>query len=785
MLLCVIFIFIYGCKKDNNETPNGPAKLPILTTALSVTNINSNSAMSGGIITDDKGATVTARGVCWSTGINPTTKDSLTKDGSGIGTFYSNLKNLHPNTSYYVRAYATNSVGTAYGSALNFTTDIDFATLITSPISLITSISATSGGNITSDGGSPVTARGICWSTNQNPTIGLLTKTIDGNGTGIFTSVLSGLTKGTTYYVRAYATNENGTKYGNSQTFSTAVDLPLVTTVSISAITARTATGGGSITSDNGGTITAKGVCWSKSNNPTINNDKTSNGNGTGSFTSNLIGLEPNTLYYVRAYATNSSGTGYGNNVTFTTKSLTVPSLTTSSVSNILAFSASGGGNITYDGGDAVTSRGICWSINPSPTTALDTKIITGTGTGTFISNMTGLIHGTKYYIRAFATNSVGTSYGDEINFTTQNGKVTLTTNSVSSILAFSGVSGGNISNDGGTPVITTGICWGTSSNPTISLSTKTTNGTISGSFISNMSGLTHDTKYYVRAYATNAVGTTYGNETSFTTKNGIITLTTSSLSDANGTIAKSGGNITDDGGTPVTARGICWALNSSPSINLASKTIDGAGTGSFSSSLSDLTPGITYYMRSYATNNIGTCYGNEIKFVFAGLGTTYLNGVVFYVDATGQHGLVCATADESGTYSYCTNWMWSLDFIQASGTAIGSGKSNTNILLKYSNGIRTCEAAEICNSKSPKGEWFLPSIEELKLMYTTFKAVGLLNFKNNIYWSSTELIFSSTNYSGYANNINFGGNGEPSGSSNSVLVGFSNKYPVRAIRSF
>lgn len=598
--ILLFIIFIFGCKTDNSESPKDPAKLPLLTTALSVTNINSNSAMSGGIITDDKGATVTARGVCWSTGINPTTKDSLTKDGSGIGTYYSNLKNLHPNTSYYVRAYATNSVGTAYGSALNFTTDIDFATLITSPISLITSISATSGGNITSDGGSPVTARGICWSTNQNPTIGLLTKTIDGNGTGIFTSVLSGLTKGTTYYVRAYATNENGTKYGNSQTFSTAVDLPLVTTVSISAITARTATGGGSITSDSGGTITAKGVCWSKSNNPTINNDKTNNGNGTVSFTSNLIGLEPNTLYYVRAYATNSSGTGYGNNVTFTTKSLSVPSLTTSSVSNILAFSASGGGNITYDGGDAVTSRGICWSINPSPTTALDTKIITGTGTGTFISNMTGLIHGTKYYIRAFATNSIGTSYGDEINFTT---------------------------------------------------------------------------------------------------KNGIITLTTSRLSDANGTIAKSGGNITDDGGTPVTARGICWAMNSSASINLSSKTIDGAGTGSFSSSLSDLSPGITYYIRSYATNNVGTFYGNEIKFVFAGLLTVSVTTSSTGGNYAPRNILAIWIEDNSGKFvktllAYANTRKTHLNTWEASTTTSGSAFNVVDAITgatQSSHGNHTC----------------------------------------------------------------------------------------------
>jgi uncharacterized protein (TIGR02145 family) len=180
--------------------------------------------------------------------------------------------------------------------------------------------SAKSGGNISSDGGAPITARGIVWSTSPNPTISLSTKTTDGSGTGSFSSTLTGLTSNTLYYVRAYATNSVGTAYGNEVSFTTVANLPVLTTNSVSDVTSTTATSGGNITSDGGSGVTARGVVWNTSTNPTISlPTKTSNGSGIGTFNAGITGLTPNITYYVRAYATNSAGTGYGNEVTFTT----------------------------------------------------------------------------------------------------------------------------------------------------------------------------------------------------------------------------------------------------------------------------------------------------------------------------------------------------------------------------------------------------------------------------------------------------------------------------------
>jgi uncharacterized protein (TIGR02145 family) len=389
--------------------------------------------------------------------------------------------------------------------------------------------------------------------------------------------------------------------------------VPIVTTTAVTAITSTTAQSGGTVTSDGGATVTARGVCWSTSPTPTVANNHTTDGSGTGSFTSSITGLSPSATYYVRAYAINSLGTGYGNVQSFTTPSPQPPTVTTIAVSNITSTSAQSGGNVMSDGGAAVTARGVCWSTGSTPTIA-DSKTSDGSGTGSFTSSITGLSPNTTYYVRAYATNSVGTGYGSPLQFTTVQVPIVATAG-VINIAQTTAQSGGNVISEGGSTVAVRGVCWSTNSSPTTADS-KTTDGSGLGSYTSSITGLSPNTTYYVRAYATSSVGTGYGSAMQFTTlpQPQLPVVTTNAVTGITSTSAQCGGTVTSDGGNPVTARGVCWSTSPSPTV-ANSHTTDGSGTGSFTSSIMGLLPNTTYYVKAYAINSIGTGYGGAQMF--------------------------------------------------------------------------------------------------------------------------------------------------------------------------
>ena len=482
--------------------------LPTVTTS-NVTNITATTAKGGGNVTNNGGYNVTSRGICWNTMGNPDLSDQHTTNGSGDGSFTSNMTGLSVGTTYYVRAYATNQYGTSYGPEKSFSTNGGLPLVTTATVSNITATSAACGGNITSDGGFPVTARGVCWNTVGNPDLSDNNHTTNGTGIGAYRSNITGLSSGTLYHVRAYATNSTGTVYGAEQTFTTSNGAVSITLSAATNITASSATCTATISGDGGSTITGRGVCWSTSQYPTSSGSHTAVGTGTGSFTASISSLSPSTTYYVRAYATNGTGTHYSNQISFTTNN-GMPTVTTGTISNITANSAVCSGNVTSDGGFPVTAKGICWSTAQYPTIS-GNHSNSGSGTGTFNSSMSGLTTGTTYYVRAYATNSTGTAYGAQRSFTTGSGLPSVST-TAPSLSGSTVATGGNVTSDGGFPVTARGVCYGNLPYPDLtSTYNHTTNGTGTGYYSSSFSLPTGSGRYYIRAYATNANGTTYG----------------------------------------------------------------------------------------------------------------------------------------------------------------------------------------------------------------------------------------------------------------------------------
>jgi hypothetical protein len=737
-------------------------------TTDSVNAISWTSATCFGTLASCGSELVLFRGFCVDTAALPAVTSSYEIIGSNLGSFQFNITGLQPNTTYHVRSFATNVRGTVYGDTMSFTTAaLTTPTLTTDSAWSITNTSAMCGGVVTSDGGSAVTARGICWNTTGSPTIASSTSP-SGAGIGAFGTAMSSLTPVTTYYVRAYATNAVGTAYGPEITLTTVIySLAGVITDSVTAISYHTAVCGVDVVSDGSSSISYQGVCYSTSPMPTLSNPHVYSSIGVGDFPVTLAGLTAGTTYYARAFCQNTVGTSYGAQVTFNTLPPGVPILTTNAVVGVTAGSATSGGDISDDGGSALTARGVCWGLGTLPT--IDSSHTTdGTDTGLYNSNMTGLTPLTTYYVRAYATNATGTGYGTVYSFTTDSlvsvipGLPVVGTTAPVMATGSTASAGGFVLSSPGSSVTAYGVCWSASPLPTLSGS-HTTDGSGLGYFTSTVTGLSGcASTYYVRAYATNASGTAYGN--SYTVVTGLLPTVADSPVTATTTTATTGGYIATDGGCPITQRGVVWCIaafdsgyyngGSGPVLGMSwsSYTTDGTGSGGFMSHLTGLSPGVTYHVCSYAVNNTGTVYGPTQTFTTpvptSGhyIGENFAGGYIFYIDSTGEHGMVCATAD----LPYETDWGCPGTLVTGTDTAFGTGFTNTAAII--ANCTDTGAAALKCSLYHGGGysDWFLPSYCELNAMYNSLMTIDLGNLlpppptcpicgNGPVWWSSSQ----------------------------------------------
>jgi len=253
--------------------------------------------------------------------------------------------------------------------------------------------------------------------------------------------------------------------------------------------------------------------------------------------------------------------------------------------------------------------------------------------------------------------------------------------------------------------------------------------GTSDVAVSANLTGLQGNTTCHYRIKATNAVNITFSTDMTFTTTlPNLPTVTTSNFSDVKGNSAKAGGSVTNNGGSTITAQGLCWSTSVNP-------TTANSFTTSFTAVMSVLSPNTVYYVRAYATNLAGTGYGNEISFNSGYvIGSTYGGGLVFYNDGA-AHGLVCASTDQS------TGAEWGCNGTAIGGTltAINTGAANTNAIVL---GCTTAGiAAKLCYDLvlNTYTDWYLPAKDELNLMYVNLHTQSLGGFASAYYWSSSE----------------------------------------------
>lgn len=256
--------------------------------------------------------------------------------------------------------------------------------------------------------------------------------------------------------------------------------------------------------------------------------------------------------------------------------------------------------------------------------------------------------------------------------------------------------------------------------------------------------------------------------------------ITTTSVSSITQTTATSGGNVITDGGAAITARGVVWSTATDPTVALSTKTVNGSGTGVFTSNLTGLAGGTQYYVRAYATNANGTTYGNQYNFVTSPasftVGQNYGGGIIFYVDGSGQHGLIVSATDLSIGIAWDNN---ATSVTNASGLAIGTGAANTTTIINaLGNGSYAASLCRLYYNGGGFTDWHLPSFYELNQLFLNKTAVGFPPsdpFASPwYYWSSSEIDQSN------AWTINFM---EAAPNQQNVFKG--NQMRVRAVRAF
>ena len=695
--------------------------LPIVKTSEATNiSIGSQVATFNGTIVGEGNPAYTERGFVYATIHNPTVEDNTKKQvtGDGTGAFSANVTGLEMNKTYYIRAYAINAVGSAYGEEIILDFNAVMPVVNTNVVTArnIGGGSATFNGTIVKIGDPAYTERGFVYALTHNPSTDDTKKIVAGDGTGAFSANVTGLSMDQIYYIRAYATNVEGTVYGAEVELDMTGTRPVVSTNAVSGISigSGAATFKGTIEELGDPAYTERGFVYALTHNPTIEDDtkKIATGSGTGAFSANITNLVMNNTYYIRAYATNLEGTAYGNEVTLDFNPV-YASVETNDVSNIDATTATLRGNITALGDPAYTERGFVYAKTPNPTTLSNKVTVSGSGSGTFTKDLTGLETQVTYYVKAYVISNNNIMYGSEVTFYTESpyyyvlksaGLMVAKHDSKENDAYFSEA---------------TSLC----ENSTLAgfedwrlptkneLVTVYNNKDLIGNFESEVywSSTPMDSTYTwcvdFRDGDIDGYKKSYGYYVRCV-RSLTAAVVTESVSNVDLTSATLNATVTSVGEPAYTERGFVYGKNPNPTVADNKVTVSGSGVGTYTFDLTGLETRVTYYVKSYVISNNNVIYGNEVHF--------YTESPYYYVlkDA----GIMVQKNDIT---TAANNWSTSKTMI-ASSTLGGFS------------------------------DWRLPTITELSLLYQNREIIGGFQVVREpsscldrgfipIYWSSTQ----------------------------------------------
>lgn len=569
--------------------------------------------------------------------------------------------------------------------------------LTTGAASAITQTTATVAGTITSVGCTPVTTYGIEYSTTMGFTPGTGTQTASTNlAGGNFTSGLTTLASATTYYYRAYATNTGGTGYGAEMSFSTVSPNPTIITTGLTAfgnVCINTIAGPNSFTI-NGTNLTTANVTVGALAGFTYSTT------AGGSYTPSLSLTQPGGTYTqqifvrfnptaVQSYNGNIPVAGGGIaatiNVTASGAGVnTIATITTGGASAITTTTATLAGSITATGCTAVTVYGIEYStVNAFPNGTGTPVASTNLAAGNFTSAVSLLAPSTTYYYKAYATNAGGTAYGAQQSFTTAAPPppvLTATALSAFSAICITTTSGSNSFTINGTNLTTASLSVGPLAGFTFS---ETAGGTYVSTLAITQAGGTQSKTVFVK-FTPTAVQSYNGNipvsgggaaninvAAVGSGVNTTPTVSTGAASNLTNYSATLSGGIAANGCSNVTVYGIEYSglsgFANGAGTKVSSANLSG---GVFSSSLSGLVQGATYYFKAYATNSGGTAYGVEQAFIVPAIN----NGFSLYPVPVERGTAVRVTMDN------ITPGYYGLQFFNSSGQLVYQWDMNIQV---------------------------------------------------------------------------------------------------------